>query len=184
MIRPYYILIFQVCIKKNDKKRKQSCLHKILKNLEFDGLSNKDSHLCLSNKDVYALEDAKLTKPLDSVVRSSQYNQALEYVKNEALEHMTFMKNISEEKGRSKEQLAKILSDDSIQIGHGAMLQKQKYGGQTFQSQASEHQKQSMTLVRENQDNLLELMQELKNDITEIKKKLHIDSSNMDSSKN
>ena len=132
---------------------------------------------------MYALEDAKLTKPLDSVVRSSQYNQALEYVKNEALEHMTFMKNISEEKGRSKEQLAKILSDDSIQIGHGTM-QKQKYGGQTFQSQASEHQKQSITHVRENQDNLLEILHELKNDITEIKKKLHIDSSNMDSSKN
>ena len=134
---------------------------------------------------MYALEDAKLTKPLDSVVRSSQYNQALEYVKNEALEHMTFMKNISEEKGRSKEQLAKILSDDSIQIGHGTMLQKQKYGGQTFQSQTSEHQKQSMTHVRENQqDNLLEILHELKNDITEIKKKLHIDSSNTDSSQN
>ena len=128
---------------------------------------------------MYALEDAKLTKPLDSVVRSSQYNQALEYVKNEALEHMTFMKNISEEKGRSKEQLAKLLSDDSIQIGHGTM-QKQK-----FQSQTSEHQKQSMTHVRENQqDNLLEILHELKNDITEIKKKLHIDSSNTDSSQN
>ena len=113
---------------------------------------------------------------MDSVVRSSQYKHALEYVKSEALEQMNFLKNISEEKSRSKEQLAKFLSDDSIQIAHGT-LHKQKHGGQTFQSQTLEHQKPSMAHVKENKDDVLELLHKLQNDITEIKQKLHIDSS-------
>ena len=68
----------------------------------------------MKQKVLYAYIDGNTQKKNWSI-NFSLYEEAFEYVKNKSLEDIGFMKEISDHRDQSKEQLNKILSDSSIQ---------------------------------------------------------------------